>query len=151
MSTTARIEPLDREECLRLLAGAPVGRVVFTHHALPAVLLVTVAVDDGDVILRTARGSRLAVAAAGAVVAVEVDDVDVATRTGWSVVATGQARVVDDPADEERLDRLLRPWAPGRKSVFLRVPVTVVSGRRVSSLPLSPRSVPLQKASPAPG
>ncbi|MGH3629454.1 MAG: pyridoxamine 5'-phosphate oxidase family protein, partial [Sciscionella sp.] len=31
------IAPLDRLECLRLLATQAVGRVVFTSHALPAI------------------------------------------------------------------------------------------------------------------
>lgn len=140
MSVTARIEPIDRDECLRLLATAPVGRVVVTDQALPTVILVTLALDGDDVVLRASRGSRLARGASGAVVAVEVDDVSAAEHTGWSVVVTGEARVVDDPAEEERLDSLLRPWVPGRKNVFLRVSTTVVTGRRVVSLPTQARA-----------
>lgn len=49
---------LERQECLRLLAKAPVGRIVHTRHALPAVLPVNFCVDaDGAVVLRTSAAS----------------------------------------------------------------------------------------------
>lgn len=51
---------LGRQECLRLLAKAPVGRIVHTWHALPAVLPVNFALDgDGAVLLCTSATSEL--------------------------------------------------------------------------------------------
>ena len=44
---------LTQDECLRLLATAPVGRFVFTVGALPAVVPVAFAVDADAVIART--------------------------------------------------------------------------------------------------
>lgn len=61
---------LDRQECLRLPAKAPVGRVVHTRQALPAVLPVDFSVDnDSSVLLRTSASSDLVRAVDGVVVA----------------------------------------------------------------------------------
>ncbi|OMI35746.1 hypothetical protein SPAR_29326 [Streptomyces sparsogenes DSM 40356] len=100
---------LDRGECLRLLATAPVGRVVHTRQALPAVVPVNFGLStDGAVSLRTSAASELSRAVDGAVVAFEADAVDAAARSGWSVVLTGRAAVVTDPAERERDHTWLR-------------------------------------------
>ncbi|WP_181800149.1 glycine radical domain-containing protein [Streptomyces ipomoeae] len=47
----------------------------------------------------TSRASAPARAVNGAVVAFEADEVDTSARAGWSVVVTGRATVVTDPAE----------------------------------------------------
>lgn len=130
---TAGLDVLSRDECMRLLASGVIGRVVFTAAALPAVQPVNYAIDvDGAVIIRTSAGSRLASAARDAVLAFEVDDFDVATRSGWSVIVTGRAKLVRDERDLVRLHQLpLTPWAGGDRSEFIRIESEIVSGRRV--------------------
>jgi uncharacterized protein len=59
----ARLSALSPEECMALLASVPVGRVVFTHRALPAIRPVNNVVDRGSVIIRTNLGSGLGTAA----------------------------------------------------------------------------------------
>ncbi|MFF1278573.1 pyridoxamine 5'-phosphate oxidase family protein [Streptomyces marokkonensis] len=124
---------LGRTECLRLMAGVPVGRIVYTRWAMPAVLPVNFALDgDGAVLLRTAADSALVRAIDGAVVAFETDDVDAARRAGWSVVVTGRAAVVTDPAERERLSRTGPvSWAPARQEVFVRIEPELVTGREL--------------------
>ena len=127
------LEILDRHECLALLGSVPLGRVVFTERALPAVQPVDFALDHDCVIIRIARGSKLAAAMRGAVVAFEADDFDGASRTGWSVTVVGQATTVRDPGEAARLSRLpLWPWAPSRCDQFVRIPSQHVTGRRIS-------------------
>lgn len=46
----------------------------------------------------------------GIVVAYEADDINPQTRTGWSVVVTGRAHTVTDPAEVARYEQLLHPW-----------------------------------------
>lgn len=125
---------LDRQECLRLLAKVPVGRVVYTRQALPAVLPVNFSLDaDSSVLLRTSAGSGLVHAVDGVVVAFEADDFDAATRSGWSVVVTGRATVVTDPAQHERLSRVgPRSWVVTHDDVFVRIESEMVTGREVS-------------------
>lgn len=135
-ATTHRIEALPPAECIDLLSGAEVGRIVFSDRALPAVLPVTFIIDDDCIVVRTAQGSRLARAVDGAVVAFEVDQIQPWTRGGWSVVVTGQAWIEPDPSERNRLADLLTPWVPGFKDVIIRIPLSVVTGRRVSGRPL---------------
>ncbi|MET9908148.1 pyridoxamine 5'-phosphate oxidase family protein [Streptomyces sp. NPDC006476] len=124
---------LERPECLRLLAKVPVGRIVHTRQALPAVLPVNFTLDgDGAVLLRTSAASELARAVDGVVVAFEVDEVDAATQSGWSVVVTGPAMVVTDPAEHERLTRTgPRSWVPSPQEVFVRIEPELVTGREL--------------------
>jgi hypothetical protein len=126
------LQILDRQECMALLAVAPLGRIVFTQHALPAVQPVNFALAGEDVIIRTTEGSKLAAATAGAIVAFEIDDYDVARRRGWSVVIVGLARRVADPAELAALRALpLCAWAPGHRDHFIRISPEIVTGRRI--------------------
>ncbi|MFD9434294.1 pyridoxamine 5'-phosphate oxidase family protein [Streptomyces sp. NPDC060002] len=124
---------LDRRECLRLLVTVPVGRVVYTRQALPAVLPVNFTLDrDGAVLVRTSASSELVSAIDGALVAFEADEVDAATHSGWSVVVMGAATVVTDPAEHVRLLRSgPRSWAPAPQEVFVRIDAELVTGREL--------------------
>lgn len=127
----AELEVLSRQECLALLTTAPVGRIVFTDRALPAIQPVNFVVDDGHIVIRTAAGSKLAITRS-TVVAFEVDGYDAKARTGWYVTVTGHAHSVDDPDEIARMTRLpLHAWAPGRRDHFIRVHLELVSGRRI--------------------
>ncbi|MER5400621.1 pyridoxamine 5'-phosphate oxidase family protein [Streptomyces sp. NPDC002599] len=131
MSQDDALRELDRQECVRLLAEVPVGRVVYTRQALPAVLPVNFCLDtDSSVLLRTSSDSDLVRAIDGAVVAFEADEFDAETRSGWSVVVTGRATVVTDPAEHERLSEVgPASWMPLRNAVFVRIGSEMVTGR----------------------
>jgi uncharacterized protein len=126
------LRPLSRSECETLLASAPVGRLVFTEGALPAVRPVNFVLYRGDVIVRTSRDGAIA-RLNNDVVAFEVDDIDPATRTGWSVVVVGKSEPVTDIDDLVVLsDPVHRPWPSGDRGHFLRVRAEIVSGRRIA-------------------
>ncbi|MFP8940003.1 pyridoxamine 5'-phosphate oxidase family protein [Streptomyces fenghuangensis] len=122
---------LDRRECLDLLAQVPLGRIVYTENALPAVLPVNFFLDhDQAVVLRTSGASRMARAVDASVVAFEVDRFDETTRSGWSVVVTGRASLVTDPGEAERLGRSgPLSWAPVEDGVHVRIGAELVTGR----------------------
>ncbi|MFF7452291.1 MULTISPECIES: pyridoxamine 5'-phosphate oxidase family protein [unclassified Streptomyces] len=122
---------LDRQECLRLLAKVPLGRVVYTRQALPAVLPINFSLGtDASVLLCTSAGSDLVRAIDGVVVAFEADEFTAATRSGWSVVVTGRATVVTDPAEHERLTQTgPDSWMPLRDAVLVRIESEMVTGR----------------------
>jgi hypothetical protein len=97
------IVDLGSDDALALLTGAPFGRVVFTHRALPMIRTVNHLVDNGEIVIRTRLGSSVTEALAGltsdtTVVAYQADDIDAETRLGWSVVVTGIAQPIADPA-----------------------------------------------------
>ncbi|WP_026875835.1 pyridoxamine 5'-phosphate oxidase family protein [Jiangella gansuensis] len=129
---SAGLEKLDRRTCYALLATVPIGRIVFTEAALPAIQPVNFVLDGDDVIIRTGTGSKLAQAARSAVVAFEGDQYDEDTMSGWSVVLVGRAEPVGDDAERRRLSTLgLMPWAPGTRPHYIRIRPEIVRGRRI--------------------
>jgi len=129
------MDVLDDAECLALMRTASIGRVAYTEGALPAVQPVSFVLGDGEVFVPTRPGSKVAAASRGAVVAFEVDDVDVRSRTGWNVTVVGPSRVIADPAEVRRLDeRGVRPWAPGGSHCYIGIAVRLVRGRRIRPL-----------------
>ena len=131
-SDGSALQKLSRDECLRLLASVPVGRIVYTQRALPAVELVNFALDHGDIVIRTDRGGKLAAAARGAVVAFEADCVDPVGQAGWSVTAIGPSQEVTDPAEVTRLRTIgLNSWAPGTLDHFIRISPVILTGRHL--------------------
>jgi uncharacterized protein len=130
----SRQDVLGREDCIALMTAVPIGRIVFTEAALPAVQPVTFVIDDESVIIRTDEGSRLAAATRNAVVAFETDSFDAETRTGWSVTVVGHALAVDDKDESARLKALpMHPWEPGRRDHYIRVRIEYITGRRIIS------------------
>jgi nitroimidazol reductase NimA-like FMN-containing flavoprotein (pyridoxamine 5'-phosphate oxidase superfamily) len=128
------LEQLSRDECLRLVTQVPLGRIVYTRQAMPAVELVNFALDAGDIVIRTDSGGKLAAATRGAVVAFEADSVDIATHAGWSVTIVGYSRAVTDGEEIRRLERTgPDPWAPGSRDHFIRISPTIVNGRRLAT------------------
>src|SRR5687768_1913700 len=114
------LEVLSRDECLRLLGASRVGRVVVTDRALPAAFPVNFALLDDDVIFLTTAGSKLESAEEEEVMAFEVDEIEPALRSGWSVLVQGLASVITD-LDELRRARALglQSWTPGGGGQFV--------------------------------
>jgi uncharacterized protein len=128
------LRQMSRDECLKLMASVPVGRIIYTRQALPAVELVNFAVDNGDIIVRTDHSGKLAAATRGAVVAFEADSLDNDRHVGWSVTIVGQSQEVTDPDEVGRLEQIgLRPWAPGERQHFIRIRPGILNGRRLSA------------------
>lgn len=127
---------IDRGEALALLGSVPLGRIVFTDRALPAVRLVSHLVEAGMLIVCNNYGAPI-VSGDGpggraTVVAYEADDIDPVTHAGWSVVVTGTATLVTRPADIARYRRVLRPPATARASQLIRVDTGIVAGYRLA-------------------
>ncbi|MFB4279881.1 MULTISPECIES: pyridoxamine 5'-phosphate oxidase family protein [unclassified Nonomuraea] len=125
-----RLRELPAAEALKLLAGVPFGRIVFTRHALPAVRPVNHVVVDGQIIIRSSPGTILSshVAPSEAVVAYEADELDGHERLGWSVIVTGVARLVTEPHEAARFKAMLRPWVAGEMDQVIRVQPEIVTG-----------------------
>ena len=132
MSVT-RIGELDLRTCRELLARGEVGRVALCTPAGPQILPVAYVVDGTSVVFRTAPYGVLGRHAWQGRIAFEVDEIEVATRSGWSLVATGRGELVED-ADE--LSALVafhnpQPWAPGSRLLYVRLRWDKLTGRRV--------------------
>jgi nitroimidazol reductase NimA-like FMN-containing flavoprotein (pyridoxamine 5'-phosphate oxidase superfamily) len=125
---------LTEGECWQLLRGTSLGRVVFTHHAMPAIRPVNHLVEGQAIIIRSHLGAAIvsrAGAGDGAVVCYEADDLDAVRHTGWSVIATGLARLVREPAAIERYEQLLEPWITGQMDHVIAIAPQFISGIRL--------------------
>lgn len=128
---TRALNVLSREECEAHLAGGGIGRFVFLAERGPVALPVNFRFADGDIVFRTYGAGALA-AAAGATVSFEVDHIDEAMSEGWSVLVSGRARRVDDPAELAQLVQLgVEPWPGGRRDAVIRVEMVDISGRSI--------------------
>lgn len=114
-----------------MLASVPIGRVVYTDRALPAVMPANFVLDGDGATLLMGFDGALAAAVRNAVVAFQADDVDRASMAGWSVTLIGQA-VLLDRADEVEHLAGLRPgsWAGVRNGRYVHIPAQQVSGNR---------------------
>jgi nitroimidazol reductase NimA-like FMN-containing flavoprotein (pyridoxamine 5'-phosphate oxidase superfamily) len=130
----ALFQHLPPEECRELLAAKSVGRVGFNGPDGPQVLPVNYVVHGRDIFFRTAVGSTLADAMRSSRVAFEIDDIDEFLQSGWSVMAVGDAELVDDPDILVELwgDEGPKPWAVGLRTQFVRIRPIRFSGRRVN-------------------
>lgn len=124
---------LTEAESWELLAGASLGRIVFTERAMPAIRPVNHLVDDRTIIIRSHLGSALTSRASGGgtVVCYEADDLDAVRHTGWSVVATGMASLVTDPDAVEHYERVLHPWVDGQMNYVIAVRPQIITGIRL--------------------
>lgn len=130
MYDSSGLEVLSEQECLRLLSRVPLGRIVFTDQALPAVQPVNFLLADGRIVIRTAAGSKLTTAARNAVVAFEADSFDACARTGWSVVVVGQARVAGEGELHGLRHLPLHTWNPDEDDHYILITPELITGRR---------------------
>lgn len=128
--------PLDRVACLALLATRSLGRLVYTHRALPDVLPVNYRLDGENVLIRLAISSIAAAATRDSVVAFEADDFDARSLTGWSVTIVGRAREIAEPEDRLSTAVLdLSSWDRDGHDRFFSVAAEKITGRRLVAVP----------------
>jgi nitroimidazol reductase NimA-like FMN-containing flavoprotein (pyridoxamine 5'-phosphate oxidase superfamily) len=134
------IEDLAEDESLRLIASGGIGRIAFQSRFGPVVLPVNYRLHEGAIVFRTARHSPLdedlqtGIANAHYVVAFEIDDIDHAARTGWSVLIQGPAHRVESEAERASAVRSgVEPWPAGDRELFVQIIPSRVTGRRILS------------------
>jgi Pyridoxamine 5'-phosphate oxidase len=134
MADTRRLQALPREESLRLLRSVSVGRLVFTHLALPAIRPVNHVVEGNQVVIRAYMGTTIHTAVdenAGVVVAYEADLIDPDTHLGWSVIIVGRASRLADGLEADRYRRLLQPWVEDGSDDVISIRADMVDGFRL--------------------
>jgi hypothetical protein len=130
----AGLEILHLGDCFSLLESVPVGRIGFLAGGEVVILPVNFLVDGQDVVFRTGVGSKLASVEVGHYVGFEADAYDAAAHTGWSIVVSGLAEVVESDVECARLDALgLRPWGGAvTDRAWVRIRPSSISGRRIA-------------------
>lgn len=124
---------LARPESLRLLEQAPIGRIVYTVRALPAIVPVRHLVVDGMVVVRTHVGAECA----GSVVAYQADDLwsPDSGEGGWTVTVTGVARRVLDRDELAEYAARLAPLVDAADVETIRIYPEIVTGYRLARRP----------------
>jgi uncharacterized protein len=127
-----RLEHLGWQECLRLLATHPVGRVVVTMNGWPTIFPVNHHVVDSDtIVFRSDELLKLTDATSGLRMSLETDGIDDAGQL-WSVTVNGVGREIVDAWELERLRELgLEPYGPGPETHWLRIRPESITGRRL--------------------
>src|SRR5436190_19795701 len=116
----SRLEQLDDDACLQLLAREPVGRLALSSGALPVVLPVNFVLVERTIVFASDPGSKLDAARAGTVACFEVDGFDRWNHGGWSVLATGRLRELTDVRRlTEARELPLSPWALSHANHFV--------------------------------
>jgi len=128
---TAPIE-LDREECLELLAAKSMGRIAYAADDGASILPANYVLAHDSIIFRTVPDGPIFHEALNSVCAFEIDETDEFFESGWSVVAVGRLELATgDDFGHMKYGKLPEPWAAGSRYMFVRLPCTQVSGRRV--------------------
>jgi len=124
---------LTAERCRALIAPGGVGRVLFVEAGRgPVAIPVNYRMDGADVVFRTAAGAAMAEGFRQGPVSFDVDHLDEVLGEGWSVLVTGTASVITDPAELDRAAALgVEPWAGGDRPVYVRLRMSQVTGRAI--------------------
>ena len=119
-------EPLEPEECRRLLASRRVARVAFVSGADILVLPVSYVIDEaGVVVFSTSTSGMLGHLVGGTRVSLQLDDVEEDLQNGWSVLGIGRA-------DRYQGSALPTPWVPGHADLTIGITIETLTGRAVS-------------------
>ncbi len=131
--TETPITALTRDECLRHLAIASVGRVVMSARALPAVIPVQFALLGDRIVFWADARDHPETINDNTVVGFQADDIDPVTHDGWSVQVVGLASHVRDPAALASLEGATpRGWNDGT-GPLISLSLDLVDGRRLSN------------------
>ncbi len=123
---------LGRSECEGLLRLSEVGRVAVSTPNGPHIVPLNYAISKGGIVVCTTPYSVLGTYGRDSLLAFEVDHFEHPQHRGWSVVVRGRAAIIEDPDDLHTLLRVLpRSWASGSRSLYLRIAMTEMSGRRL--------------------
>ena len=133
MTAHPSLADLSPDQCQALIAAGGVGRVLFVEEGRgPVAIPVNYQMDGYDVVFRTGSGAGIDDGVQQASVSFDVDPIDEALGEGWSVLLTGTASAITDPAGLERAAALrIEPWAGGDRPVYVRLRPRRVTGRAI--------------------
>ncbi len=126
------LETLTTQQCREHLAGGGVGRFLFVEPGRgPVAIPLNYLMDGDDIVFRTGRQGSIADAVRQQV-SFDVDHIDDTLSEGWSVLLSGTARIITDPAELQHATALgIEPWAGGDRDVYVRLSASQITGRRI--------------------
>ncbi len=138
MATRTWLVDLPPEVCSALIDEAVLGRLGVVVEGRPVVFPVAHVIIDDDIIFPTNRGTKMHAALEWPWVGFEVDAVEGAWESGWSVMVSGRAEEVTDPDVIRRaVAKRTSPWRTGTEVLWIRVVPMTITGRRIDAETLS--------------
>jgi transcriptional regulator with XRE-family HTH domain len=127
-----RLTDLTLEECRARLAPGGVGRFLFEADRGPVAVPVNFRMLGDDVVFRSQAQGDVIDATRQARVSFDVDHIDAAFSEGWSVLLSGTARVLTDPAEIQQAVALdIDPWPGGERNTYIRLTPAEITGKRL--------------------
>ncbi len=122
---------LTMDQCWVLLDTETVGRVALIVDNHPEIFPVNFVLERRAIVFRTSGGTKLWGAITAKPVAFEIDGYDAHDEAAWSVMARGEAELIESQDEKDAVDALLlEPWQPGEKAYYVRVAPKALTGRR---------------------
>lgn len=132
------LRTLSKRECWDLLVSHETGRVCYVQAGAPMVLPMNYQAFEKGIWIRTASYTQLAIHLANEVVAFEIDQTDVATRTGWSVLVHGVATHVLHAHGAPPGWHTSHPWPDGLRAMTFRIEPQTITGRALKQADVRP-------------
>ena len=127
------MEILDDDACWDLLRSQPVGRLAVAIAGEVEIFPINYLVHEGQIVFKSAQGSKLAALAANARVSFEIDGYTPDSGDAWSVVIKGVAYELQRFSEiYEAEDLPLFPWNASPKDFFVTIRPREMAGRRFS-------------------
>ena len=127
-----RVEELESSECRRLLVTTNVGRIGYSTGDAVRIVPLNYVLFADQLVVRTLPDNELARFALNRPVAFEIDELDRFLQSGWSVLVSGVATELSrESLRAMDFGETPEPWAGGVRSLYLQIPLTQLTGRRV--------------------
>ena len=129
-----RVASLSRANCVELLKQERMGRVAFEDWDGPQLLPVSYVYWNGNIVFRTSDHGILAGLRRRSNAAFEIDGIDAAAGTAWSVVVRGISQEVINTYELSQVwtNPELVPLAAGHRPLVIAIEPRTVSGRELS-------------------
>lgn len=121
------VRELHELECWEHLAEREFGRLAFHLTDEVHIVPLNYLIDDRRLVFCTSEGSKLLGIVMNHDVAFEVDDVK--DHSAWSVVARGQANILEHPQPGFAEHLQQRSWVQTDKPILVAIEVSEVTGR----------------------
>ena len=99
------------------------GRIALIVDGHPEIFPVNFALERRSIVFRTAGGSKLWAAMTAKPVAFEIDGYDAHEQQAWSVVARGEAQLIESQQEKDAVDATTARAVAARRQGLLRAPV----------------------------
>ena len=129
MTDTPNRTVLSEQECWARLEATEFGRLAYHLADEVHIAPVNYAVDQREIVFRTAEGSKLLGVVMNQDVAFEIDDVVEEEERAWSILVRGTARILEGQDARDADNLRLRPWVDYDKFNVVAITVQELSGR----------------------